>query len=174
MELVREEKNKKVFVENNKIYYMLNMGSYVGHRNRSWYASKPAFWVLMATDEKCNDGEVLHMEALVDNRGDYTRFILQKGDIKRVLQLQYGRVYSDTISDTRNGSDPIGLGVTYVAMDGDIYSDEQIPLNEYLSYEPEFSLNGEVFDGDIPSNDTIIDFLNRNSQIRTALNTSRR
>ena len=45
MELVREEKNKKVFVENNKIYYMLNMGSYVGHRNRSWYASKPAFFL---------------------------------------------------------------------------------------------------------------------------------
>lgn len=174
MELLREEKNKKVFVENYKLYHMLNMGSYVGHRNRSWYASKPAVWILMATDEKCEDGEILHMEALVDDRGDYTRFILQKGEIKRVLQLQNGRVYSDTINDTRNGADPIGLGQTYVAMNGDIYSDEQIPLNEYLSYEPEFSLNGETFDGEVPSNSVIEDFLTRNNQIRTSLNTSRR
>ena len=166
MKLVREEKKKKVFTEDNKIYYVLDMGSYVGHKSRQWYSSKPEIWILMASDEQCKDGETLHIEALVDDCGDYMRFIMQKGDIKRVIQLQHGRVYSDTIDDSYS---------TYLCMDGDIYSPNQVALDEYLSYEPEFSLNDSIYEGEIPSNDSLGEFLHSNEKLRNALrNTSRR
>ena len=83
--------------------------------------------------------------------------------------MQNGSVYSDTINDTRNGSNPIGLVKTYIAIDGDIYSEEQIPLDEYLSYEPEFSLNGEAFDGEVPNNSLLKAFLNSNERLRKVL-----
>ena len=169
MELVREENNEKVFIGDNKVYYMLNMGSYVGHRNRPWYAAKPQIWILMATDEKCEDGEIFHIEALVDDRGDYTRFIMQKGDIKRVIQLQSGRVYSDTINDTRTVCDSLGLGETYVALDLDIYSIERVRLGEYLESDQQFSLNGENFDGDVPSNESLKEFLSANETLRKTI-----
>lgn len=168
MELVREEKNKKIFVEGNKTFYVANMGSYVGHRNRQWYSSKPEVWILMGMDEKCQDGEILHIEALVDDRGDYMRFIMQKGDIKRVLQLQNGRVYSDSINDAREGKDLLGMGKTYSALDGDIYSDEQIPLYEYLSLEQRYTSNGETYDGEVPNNDVLKEYMLASENLRAA------
>ena len=44
-----------------------------------------------------------------------------------------------------------------------------MPLNEYLSCEPEFSLNGTIYEGQTPSNRALEEFLHSNEKIRNAL-----
>ena len=169
MELIKEDLNKKIFKDgDNKIYSMLNMGSYVGHRKREWYASAPEAWRLMFFDEKREDGKECHIEALVDDNGNYMRFLIDLGNVRRAIQLHNELVFNDVIIENGDSLDG-AIGDTYVAIDGDIYFGPKVLLEEYLSTTPEFSSGDTVFKGEIPGNDLIAEFLNKNEELKKML-----
>ena len=174
MELVSEDGKKKVYKDgDNKIYSMLDMGSYVGHRTRQWYESAPEVWMLMFYDEKREDGQDMHIEALVDDKGNYMRLLIDLGDERRSIQIHNGMVYSDTVSKMSGTHDGL-FGDTYVALDGDIYSGSKAPLNDYLVLNPIFYLNDEVYEGELSNNDFILAFLQKNTELKEIIEQKRK
>ncbi len=173
MELIKEEKNKKVFIEDDKVYTMLNMGSYVGHKHRQWYASAPEMWSLMFYDEKRDDGQELHMEALIDDSGNYIRFLVELGGQTRAIQMHNGRVFSDIITDYSTNSNE-QLGGVFTALDGDIYSPNSIPLNDYLFANPNFYSGDQLYEGELSNNDLIANFVNKDNELRESITNNKK
>ena len=158
MELIEDLEKRKLFQEDGTTYTMLDMGSYVGHRNRPWYKHPAPKWYLMAMDDEV---ENVHVETLVDDKGHYIRFLIDKGPIRRVLLLHYGFVFSDTIVVPTEE----GFGKSYAALDGDAYSGEKYALEEYIASPKPFDLHGEAIPGEIPSLDIVTKYLNANNQL---------
>lgn len=163
MELCKDEKTKKVFMEDeNKMYTMFDMGSYVGHKNRPWYAQKPEVWRLMFYDKKLSDGRVIHIEALVDDKGNYTRILVEMDKVRRAIQIINGMVFNDSIVKF-SSDDLYNEGFTF--LDGDIYSEHKIALEKYLSTSKEFELDGEPYAGEVVNDALIIEFLEKNKEL---------
>ena len=166
MECIFEDNKKRIYQEGNKIYTLVNMGSYVGHRLRQWYETAPDFWKLMFIDE-----EKHHVEALINDNGDYISLIVEHGNTKRGLSLSNGYVVSDLIEDASKVKRPIQLGELYYSVDKDIYDKNLIHMNDYLSMEHTFtSEDGRVFDKPIPSDSEIIDFFDKNEKLTSNKN----
>lgn len=164
MELLKEEKGKKFFLEDeNKVYYMLDMGAYVGNRFRAWYEEAPEVWRLMFLDEKRQNDEITHIEALTDERGNYIRLSVDDGEVKRIIQMDNGLVFNDSIVKVSNDKDM--FGENYTALEGDIYSKNKIPLNEYLSQKQEFHLSGREYTGPATDNNLITNFFIKNDEL---------
>lgn len=164
MEKVSDDK-KKVFIEDGKVYTLVNMGNYVGHKNRQWYEESPDFWKLMFYD-----ADDIHIEALIDDFGDYLRLIADKADVRRILQLNGNKVLSDTVCKVDSDS-PMGFSDSCVAYH-DKYGDSDNPsINEYLTSEPVFkSDNGEEFEEEVPGNTDIIAFIDKNDNLVDVVN----
>lgn len=164
MELLKEEKGKKFFLEDeNKVYCMLDMGAYVGNRFRAWYEEAPEVWRLMFLDEKRQNDEITHIEALTDERGNYIRLSVDDGEVKRTIQMDNGLVFNDSIVKVSNDKDM--FGENYTALEGDIYSKNKIPLNEYLSQKQEFHLSGREYTGHATDNNLITNFFIKNDEL---------
>ena len=164
MELLKEEKGKKFFLEDeNKVYCMLDMGAYVGNRFRAWYEEAPEVWRLMFLDEKRQNDEITHIEALTDERGNYIRLSVYDGEVKRTIQMDNGLVFNDSIVKVSNDKDM--FGENYTALEGDIYSKNKIPLNEYLSQKQEFHLSGREYTGPATDNNLITNFFIKNDEL---------
>ena len=119
MELLKEEKGKKFFLEDeSKVYCMLDMGAYVGNRFRAWYEEAREVWRLMFLDEKRQNDEITHIEALTDERGNYIRLSVDDGEVKRTIQMDNGLVFNDSIVKVSNDKDM--FGENYTALEGDI------------------------------------------------------
>lgn len=164
MELVREENGKKIFLDGDRSYTMIDMGSYVGHMYRDWYEAAPEVWILMQSD----DGNS-KIESLVDSNGEYIRFVADEGNVRRIIQMDGGKVYNDSIvigADELDGS----MGPSYVAKDGDIYSGESEKIEEYLLHQPEFLWDGNPYEGDFPENELFTDFMEKNIELNKMLN----
>lgn len=174
MNLVREDKDKKIFIDgNNKFYSMINMGNYVGHRDREWYDSNPDVWVLMFYDEKRTDGKTLHIEALLDDEGNYIRFIIELEGQKRVIQLDNGKVFKDTITEIKDISD-WPFGDEFIALDEDIYSRKCVLLDSYLNSNSSFYLGDRVYSGELSNNNLIFEFLRKNDELKEKLGHSKK
>ena len=164
MELLKEEKGKKFFLEDeNKVYCMLDMGAYVGNRFRAWYEEAPEVWRLMFLDEKRQNDEITHIESLTDERGNYIRLSVDDGEVKRTIQMDNGLVFNDSIVKVSNDKDM--FGENYTALEGDIYSKNKIPLNEYLSQKQEFHLSGREYTGPATDNNLITNFFIKNDEL---------
>lgn len=164
MELLKEEKGKKFFLEDeNKVYCMLDMGAYVGNRFRAWYEEAPEVWRLMFLDEKRQNDEITHIEALTDERGNYIRLSVDDGEVNRTIQMDNGLVFNDSIVKVSNDKDM--FGENYTALEGDIYSKNKIPLNEYLSQKQEFHLSGREYTGPATDNNLITNFFIKNDEL---------
>ena len=150
------------------MYTMLNMGSYVGNKSREWYEESPEVWKLMFLNEKAETGERKHIEALVDDRGDYIRLLVDSGGSRRVIQLSQGKVYSDIIVEKFDND---GMsGNSYVALDGDILSTNMVPLDEYLATPQKFVLDDKPYTGPLTDNSSIIDFISKGEELLTMVN----
>ena len=166
MECILEEKTKRIYQDGNKVYTLLDMGAYVGHRSRQWYEKAPECWRLMFYDEKTEDGKICHAEALVDQFGEYTRLIIEHGSTKRVLMFTMGTVHYDAIDDTSGVKDLLGLGKSYYSLNKDIYDSGRPRINDYLNLEHTFiSEDGKVFDKSIPSDSEVVDFFAMNDKL---------
>ena len=163
MELIRDEKDKKIYAdEGTKLYTMINMGEYIGHSSREWYEDAPEAWRLMFYDEMLKDGKKKHIEALVDELGDYTRIIVELNGSKRILQLSGNWVVSDSV--VTNLSDDDILGDFYTAVNND--SIQRRPrLAEHLSTKQTFTRDGETYTGDVVDNGLVLNFLQKNKEL---------
>lgn len=158
MELVTEDKNKKVYVDGNKTYTMLNMGNYIGYKQRQWYEQSQDIWMLMSYDENN-----VHIESLIDDLGGYIRFIVSSNGISRVVQLNNGSVYNDSLvwNVTTDGI----AKESYVALDGDIYSNNKFRIDEYLSQKQAFIKDGQPYDDVVTDNTLLINYIQKNIEL---------
>lgn len=176
MKLILDDKNKKVFFdqsgEKEKIYTLINMGNYVGHRSRPWYMEAEPCWLLMFYDERKDKETIFHCEALCDEQGQYTRLIMEQNDIKRVVLLTGSIVDCDHVFDMRNvvSNDDGGLGVKYEGYEYKYIDDPRILLSEYMSTQRDYvSKAGEKIDN-YPSDERINEFFENNDKLLNMLN----
>ena len=165
MELLLDEKNRKMFYDENvgEFYTMLDMGCYVDHRNRLWYEKESQVWRLMMVDEKPRNGHYKHIEALIDDMGNYSRIIVEVNNVKRIILLNNGRVFSDSI--VSNFSFDGIKDNSYYVLNEDIYSDKLLSSEEYFNNTQNFYLNGRLFNGGAVNNQFVIDFFNKNNEL---------
>lgn len=159
MDIEKEENGNLVFHNENESFTFVDMGSYVGHQNRQWYEQSPSCWRLMFYD----NNEV-HIDALVDSIGDYSKIVINSGNIKRVLLLNRNHIDEDSIYEM-DSEDSILPKKTYIAFE-DKYIEKAHPdLQTYLSMEQQFlSKTGEVYTGD-SFNNYINRFFNYNTEL---------
>lgn len=108
MELVTENRKRKIFrdEENSKFYTMINMGEYVGHRNRDFWQNPNDAWFLMMYDEIKNDKKIAHMDALVDSSGYYSRICLEQNGERKFMFLR-NNIITETYVETMSNSEKI-------------------------------------------------------------------
>ena len=162
---IEKQDNGNIVVNNDKgSYTFVDMGSYVGYRSRQWYESPRSCWKLMFFDENKEESPV-HMEALVDTTGDYSRIMIEKDNFKRVLMLRGNIVDEDIIIEEEPNS-LFSTKNTYVAFEDRYREKRHFNLEAYLMQSPQFvSKSGEIYTGDIASNEYLTDFLNNNIEL---------
>ena len=108
MELVTENEQRKIFrdEETGKFYTMINMGEYVGYRNRDFWQNPNDAWFLMIYDEIKNDKKISHMDALIDQSGNYTRIVLEQNSERKTMFLR-GNMISEVYTEKMNNSEKI-------------------------------------------------------------------
>ncbi len=138
------------------IYTMINMGDYVGHRSRNWYETPSPYWSLMFVDNESKD---LHMEALIDDTGNYIDLKIACGIIKRAIAFKYGSVISDLVMYE---TDELIPADAYYKVE----IDNRIPLNKYLGNTHVYKDEDIVFDGVVPNDELIKDFFLKNKEYK--------
>ncbi len=171
MEKVLEKNGNITYIDGDKKYTMVNMGEYVGHAQREWYEQAPDAWRLMFYDEKTLDG-ILHMEALVDQYGDYSRFIIEQGKEKRVIQVTGDYIEEDGVY--LFSEDGLFPEKEYKALERKFGSEPKESLNEYLEEDKEFvSSDGEKYEGVITSQEIVTEFLEKNKELTKEMSKGR-
>ena len=155
-----------LFRDGNKAYKFVNMGEYVGHMSRSWDEASPDYYKLMTYNETSEDG-VLHIEALIDSIGDYTRLIVKKGDTERVVSLSGVTVLGDVVYVMGDGDD-IFPKRKYVAYEGNL--ENRKTIQEYFQGKHYFkSKDGEEFTGEVVDDRYVIDFLSKGEELKSSI-----
>lgn len=164
MDIEKQDNGNMVLNNDKGSYTFIDMGNYVGYGSRQWYESPNSCWRLMFFDENKEESPV-HIEALVDTLGDYSRILVEQGDFKRVLMFRGNIVDEDKIFE-EVPNELFSTKNVYVAFE-DRYSEKRhLTLESYFSQAPQFvSKSGEIYDGAIASNDYLIDFLNTNIEL---------
>lgn len=91
MKNILNEENKKTFLMErgnyNVQFTLLNMGNYVGHKNRQWYESAKPHWETMLVDIISQDpSKCLTGEFLIDSNGDFQRLLISDNNgNKRII-----------------------------------------------------------------------------------------
>lgn len=96
MKLIKSEKTKAVYLlETPKFMItvtLMDMGNYVGHRDRPFGSKEPQIWKTMNMEIQSKEtNKSFHVENLVDDQGRILRTLIQDGnsDIRRVRQYYY-------------------------------------------------------------------------------------
>ena len=153
MKILLDNVDKKIVQDENKYYTLIDMGIYIGHRSREWWEEAPKEWRLMFYEDE--DG--LKIDALVDDIGDYSRIILEKDDVRRVLQLRGNFVIEDSVYDEKEGIDNI-----YISKSID---SKPVMIDDYLKENHSAYLDGKTFNEEIPSNESVKSFIEDNDRI---------
>lgn len=164
MQLISQDDKKKIYVEKgevNKIYTLLDMGEYVGLKNREWYEKPTPYWMLMYYEElSSNNQKRFSVKAINDTDGNYMQLALEQDGIVRKIKLQNNKVLSDIVYDNINAK--YLFAQKYVGYDNEDRSKEMIDLKDYLSTNVEYiSSNGKTIKT-YPKNEKVIDFITAN------------
>lgn len=164
MNQYQEENGNLVFDNETESFTFVDMGNYVGHQSREWYEESPSCWRLMFFDEKKEDFPI-HIEALVDSAGYYSRIMICQGNSRRILLINGNVIDEDMICEF-DPEEPLFPKKTYIAFE-DQYKEKTHPsLQTYLSHKQQFlSHNGEVYIGDLSSNNYPNHFLMSNMEL---------
>ena len=164
MKFEEQENGNLVYSNGNKVYTLVNMKDYVGSKSREWYETAPDCWRLMFYDEQKQDG-LLHIEALVDSNGYYSRIMVVEGNIRRVLMLNGNYVEEDVIFETDSENDMYPK-TRYVAYEDPFHEKRQPEFDKYLEKELPFrSEENKEYKGSVSSNDYLVSFINANIEL---------
>lgn len=134
MKLINSEDNKKTFQlkkDNYNIdFTLIDMGSFVGHRYRSAFASTPHYWETMFVDIKNQNDKSKNINSnfLISDSGHLLRFMMVDGNKNKRVRLFYPNDYmlsKDDVAILRgNGISKVdGVWVQdYICKDDDIFS----------------------------------------------------
>ena len=158
---IRED-GRIVFRSGDKEYKFVNMGEYIGYNSRSPYDKVPEVYRLMAYNETQTDG-VLHIEALIDPLGEYSRLIVTKGLAERVLALSGKYVVEDLVNVMGDSNEFVPKD-RYVAFEDDFENKREV--SEYLGTDKTFkSDSGEVYNGEVTKDSYIQEFMQKNLEL---------
>lgn len=159
MEVINKSDSKIIISDENKLYTFINMGSFVGHKTREWWATPEDYWKLMFLDEVDNEKVVSHIEALINDSGGYIRIISELNGAKRIIQIENNAVYSDVIEVSE-------ISKRYTAIDKEYYDNDKVPIFDYFNGDIKFySDDKKEYEGKIPDNMSIIEFLVKNEEL---------
>ena len=167
MNLLRGDRRKRVYAgDNNQLYTMINMATI-----ENWQDDQKSLWRLIFSDEINEENEKIHIEAQLDDEGNYNRFLIDYKNQKRSLVIRRGLVVSDRVyTDVSSDGMP---NKTYTAKDEQ--SDKPETLSEYLLRKQKFkSALNEKLHSYIMNNDLVTDFLNINTELIEDINDTNR
>lgn len=161
MDIEIREDGRILYRDGNKEYKFINMGEYVGYTTRDWYEEAPECYRLMAYNETQEDG-ILHIEALIDSLGDYSRLIVKKGSEERVIALSGKHVLEDVVYVMED--DEIIPKDRYVALENDF--EHRRNIEDYFDNEHTFrSSKGEKYTGEVIKDAYVINFIRKNAEL---------
>ena len=162
METEIKENGNIIYRNENKEYKFINMGEYIGYNTRQWYESAPVCYRLMAYNESQDDG-VLHIEALIDSIGDYSRLIVKKGIEERVISLS-GKFICEDVVYVMGDSNEFIPRDRYVAFEDDYAT--KVKYEDYFGKEKTFvSESGKTYEGEVTKDDYITNFMRKNVEL---------
>lgn len=165
MKLWFSDEEKRIYTEDNATYTLLNMGCYVGHRGRDVNETYPACWKLMFVDKDMFHVNDIHIEALVDETGLYSRLIMKCGWLRRIILFEKNNVIYDVIEDTMGIANKRILGEVYLSKNNDL-NKKSVSISEYLNQEVSFvSLNGSFLENNPLTNEEIKLFFSKNEEL---------
>lgn len=174
MNLRIDEETLKIYDINDdkkRTYTLMDIGCYVGYRNRDVFDLPTPYWYLMSYDEESLENEKLyHAEALCDEQGHISRLIIEENHIRRIICLQNENVISDTLIDDREVSDKLGIGKIYEGYEHYGYNKSFITLSEYLALEKRFVSGDGCVITEYPSDERITEYFSNNDQLVSSLN----
>ena len=156
MEIIENDKKEKVLIDKYdnfvKKYVFINMGDYVGYKTRQWYESAPDCFRLMICDQFQDDKIVSHIEALVDDSGEYSRIMVDKyGCFRRVILIDKGMILEDSLNKIlENG---FGEEISKSFESDNNFS--KVKLRDYLQE-----------DDILETNDFVLEFLDTNEKFK--------
>ena len=116
----------------------------------------------MAYNETQEDG-ILHIEALIDSIGDYSRLIVKKGNEERVVALS-GRFIAEDVVFVMGDSNKFIPKDRYVAYD-DNYA-TRVKYEDYFGKEKTFvSESGQIYESEITKDEYIINLMQKNVEL---------
>ena len=164
MEFEEQENGNLVYKNGEKVYTLVNMKDYVGSRNRDPYENATDCWRLMFYDEK-REKDTIHIEALVDTSGYYSRIMVVSDKFRRTIMLKGNFVEEDKIFEMNSENDFIPTSV-YVAYEDPFQEKRPLEFDKYIEKKvPFLSEDNKTYSGVVSSNDLIVDFVNSNIEL---------
>lgn len=112
MDLLIDEKERKVYRDNEINYTMLDWGKYTYSRVLSPFASIPTDWQLSSMDVMKGEKNVIHIEALYEAKNFFTaptvplRLLMSDGQYRRIVIFRDGRVDEDYVIEEVKENNP--------------------------------------------------------------------
>lgn len=169
MDNIEIKENGNIYYRNgNREFKFVNMGEYVGYNTRNLNDPVPDCYRLMAYNEDQPDG-VLHIEALIDPLGNYSRLIISKNLSERVVVLSGRFILEDYVSLADDSNEFVPKD-KYIAFEDDFESKKL--FEEYLQEAKTFkSDEGKTYSGDLTKDEYITYFLQKNQEYSHAVAT---
>lgn len=141
----------------NKEFKFQNMGEFIGTETRNPDEPIPVVYKLMASNEEQPDG-VLHIEALIDPIGNYSRLIISKNLAERIVGFQDGIVMEDKVF-VMGDSNTFVPKDTYIAYEDDFENHRTI--EEYFDGKEKkyISDDGQFYKGEVTKDSYVTEFL---------------
>lgn len=156
MEFIKDDEKEKILIDKNddfvKKYVFINMGDYVGYKTRKWYDDAPDCFRLMFCDQFQGNKIVSHIEALVDDLGEYSRILIDKDGFRRVILINNGMILEDTVNKVLENGFLEEVSKNFKTKANNNYSN--IKLRDYLQANDILG-----------TNDFVLQFLDNNEKL---------
>ena len=133
MKLIINDKEKRIYQDDNKIYTLINMGAYVGYKTRDLFKETKDFWKLISYEDKSNKNGKLCIDTIINDEGHYVRIKMDKGEVSRyICLLDENIVISDNLHDKQTNRDVLSTNDLYSAFGKDIYNKNMDPFHKEI------------------------------------------
>ena len=165
MKLWSSDEEKRIYIDENSTYTVLNVSKYVGHKNCSKNTEIPECWKLMILEKEMFDVNDIRVDALIDEAGEYVRLVMVCGWLKRTILFNKNMVIYDCVENNLGISAKNILGSVYKSINND-FNKKVVQIDEYLNQEVKFiSLDGTLLEKNPLTNEEIKTFFAKNEEL---------
>lgn len=165
MYLWSSNEETRVYIDGNATYTIVNIGKYVGRNNDFKNQETPEYWKLMVLEKEMFDVNDIRIDALIDETGEYVRFVMVCGWLKRTILFDKDNVIYDCVENTLDIAKKNILGSVYKSKNND-FNKKKVSISEYFSQEVTFiSLEGNLLENNPLTNGEIRMFFIKNEEL---------